>query len=296
MRLALRVPVLCGSLCLILVPCCSHGTFDRHHGKLLAELLSLSEEARTQLSAKVPASINIPGELDELYQKAQKAVGTKRDKAAIVSLNEFLFRKSGFSREVDDPDVRFMLLPYVIEKKRGSCLGLASLYLAISRRLNLPVKSVLVPGHIFLRLDADDGYTNIELLRQGEAMWDDWYRKKWMVPKHATSYMRGLSDREFLAVLRFNLGNEYRTQGDLVHALKKYTRAAQDFPDLAEAHASMGLVYQMQGFFHKAHDSYNKARKLQADLPGLEKNMAELDRQMKSAGLENFSLHQHKRQ
>lgn len=243
-------------------------------------LFALSDEARIELSAKVPPSETASEEFEELLKLSCEAMGSKRGMDAAKVLNQVLFDQKGFQREIDNPDVQFMLLPYVLRKKRGSCLGLASLYLVLAHRLDLPVRGVLVPGHVFVRLDYKGTHANIELFHQGEFMPDDWYRKKWAAPEHASEYMKDLSDGEFLAVLRFNMGNEYRKQGKLLQAFQKYSRAAMDFPDFAEAHASMGLVYQMQGKLSQAQNAYDLAKKLQADLPGLKKNIAELKRQM----------------
>ncbi|HUU00976.1 MAG TPA: transglutaminase family protein [Myxococcota bacterium] len=250
---------------------------------LAASWMLMSDEARAQLGAAVPAAAEVAGELARLSEAAQRAVGAKRGQAAVAALNDFLFVESGFKREVDDPDLRFMLLPYVVEKKRGSCLGLAGLYLALARKLDLPVSGVLVPGHFFLRLGAGQGHVNIELLRRGERMPDDWYRKKWKVPQKAKAFMRALTESETLAVVRFNLGNEYRTRGKYEQALLQYRQAVSDFPDFAEAYADMGLTYQLRRDYILAQKAYQRAAQLQPTLPGLEKNLAELRRQMQAA-------------
>ncbi len=245
---------------------------------LTRALLKLSDEASTRLSANAPRADTM-ARLHTLCVEAQKAVGHSRGEAAVDRLNEFLFKKSGFRREVDDPDIRFMLLPYVVRHRQGSCLGLASLYVVLARALDMPIRPVLVPGHIFVRLAKKHSHVNIELFHQGEFMPDDWYRKKWRVPNHVSSYMRELTDEQFVSVLLFNLGNEYRTRGLLDQALEKYSAASEGFSDFAEAHASMGLVYQMQGKLQKAMDSYLRAKHIQPGLEGLDGNMRKLKRQ-----------------
>jgi regulator of sirC expression with transglutaminase-like and TPR domain len=71
-------------------------------------------------------------------------------------VNQVLFEQLGFVREVDDEDLRFQRLAAVLTSKRGSCLGLGALYLALGERLGarygFSVEGVLVPGHFFVRM------------------------------------------------------------------------------------------------------------------------------------------------
>lgn len=249
---------------------------------LAAQLMLLSDEARIQLGAATPAATEVAGELAKLVKAARRAVGAKKGETAVAALCEFVFVESGFKREVEDPDPRFMLLPYVIEKRHGSCLGLAGLYLVLARKLGIPVSGVLVPGHFFVRYKAGKEHVNIELLRGGERMPDDWYRKKWKVPEKAEAYMCALTDRETLSVVRFNLGNEYRKRGNYEQALAQYKRAAADFPAFAEVHADMGLIYQIRRDFGHALQAYQRALRLQPTLPGLEKNLSVLRQKMQA--------------
>ncbi len=276
------VLLLAGLLPALLGAC--HSSDDRAalQGDLAAQLMILSDEARSQLGAATPVATEVASELTKLVKAARRAVGAKKGEAAVAALSEFVFVESGFKREVEDPNPRFMLLPYVIEKRHGSCLGLAGLYLVLARKLELPISGVLVPGHFYVRYIAGQEHVNIELLRGGEHMPDDWYRKKWKVPEKVKAYMRALTDRETLSVVRFNLGNEYRKRGNYEQALAQYKQAAADFPDFAEVHADMGLIYQIKRDFGHALEAYQRALKLQPTLPGLEKNLFVLRQKMQA--------------
>ena len=205
-----------------------------------------------------------------------------------------LFARGSFRREIDDQQPRFMLLPGVLRERRGTCVGLGSLYLALAEAAGVPAHGVLVPGHFFVRVrDGAGPVANVELLRQGEPMPDGWYRSKYSVPQRSVSkgavgpsdrepsdlepYLRPLTIAEVTAVLRFNLANELRERGQPQEALARYRRAAADFPTFAEAHASIGLVEHMLGRLDEARQAYGTARQLQPALPGLERNLAVLD-------------------
>ncbi|MBW1873362.1 MAG: tetratricopeptide repeat protein, partial [Deltaproteobacteria bacterium] len=130
--------------------------------------------------------------------------------------------------------------------------------------------------HFFLRLEKTGGYTNIELLRKGEQMPDEWYRQKWQVPKKSGAYLRTLSDSETEAVFLFNLGNVYRLRRMTAKAIRRYRKVTDLFEEFAEAHANLGLVYQTVADYRQAELAYQKAAELYPNLPGLVDNLAAL--------------------
>jgi regulator of sirC expression with transglutaminase-like and TPR domain len=245
-------------------------------GSLERELSAVSEQARRELGANVPSAESMKEDLEGILELAKERVGAKTGDAAVEALNHLVFEELGFQREIEDDSIGFMLLPYVVKHKKGSCLGLAGLYLVMAERLGLDVRGVLAPRHFFLR----HGRRNIELLRKGEAMPDEWYQKTWPVPEKATAYMRPLGGKELLAVFSFNLANAYRMEGDYHRACRIYEGVIESFPDFAEAHANLGLVLQLQKDYDNAMHSYLQAKALQPDLPGLAGNIQALKTDM----------------
>jgi hypothetical protein len=196
----------------------------------------------------------------------------------IEDLNAVVFGELGFEREIESVDIRFFRLPSVIADRRGNCLGLGDLYLALAERLRLPLDGILVPGHFFVRRSGSVP-RNVELLRLGEAMPDAWYRAKygpWPAENEdgSSPYFRPLTVGEIVAVHWFNAGNNLRAARDLVGAERAYARAAAEFPEFAEAQASLGAVRQLKGALAIAATAYEAAARARRDLPGLEQNMA----------------------
>jgi regulator of sirC expression with transglutaminase-like and TPR domain len=195
--------------------------------------------------------------------------------AAIVHV---LFDKLGFAREVESTDLRFVFLPSVIRERRGSCVGLGTLYLALGEALGFTAHGVLMPGHLYVRQQGPGAPRNVELLRRGEAMSDGWYRERFPVPNGTGDYYgRPLSTEQVLGLLEYNVGNERRRQERYLEAEAAYTRAVRRFPTFAEAHASLGAMQHLLGKLPRAAESYRTAHQLNSKLPGLDANIAMLD-------------------
>ena len=132
-------------------------------------------------AAEIGAS---PSALAEAWKEIERIAGRvderhRRTGAPLIDdLTGVVFDDLKLVREIDDDDPRFFLLPSVLEERRGSCLGLGALYLMVAERIGLPLDGVRVPGHFFVRTRGPSP-RNIELLRRGETMPDDWYRQKY---------------------------------------------------------------------------------------------------------------------
>jgi regulator of sirC expression with transglutaminase-like and TPR domain len=260
----------------ILVPAC------RREGPPAPALGAIFEVALESGALGSEAARFTRAELQRMAAPAPAALGRGESSAQV--LRRVLFEEGRLVREIDSQEPRFMLLPGVLHERRGTCVGLGTLYLVLAERLGVPAHGVLVPGHFFVRIREGGRLRNVELLRQGEEMPDSWYRGKYAVPEAGGgAYMRELTVTEVAAVLRFNLGNELRERGRVEEALARYRRAAADFPSFAEAHASLGLTLQLLGRLEQARGAYEAAQRLFPSLPGLQKNLAALDEELKIA-------------
>ena len=215
-------------------------------------------------------------ELTQIRRLAESELKRAPPAMAGVVLSELVFERLGFRREVTDKSLSFVLLPGVLSQRRGSCVGLGSLLLALCDGCGVPANGVLMPGHFYVRLV--NGARNVELLRQGEAMPDAWYRERFPIRSSETEeYARPLSRNETLGVVEYDVGNERRRQLRLAEARAAFMRAVRAFPTLAEAHASLGATLQLLGRLDEAADSYERAHALDSELPGVAWNRALLE-------------------
>jgi len=257
----------------------------RPPGPLASALLALAADAGNDPQAVADAWTQLRSLADGAAQHHRRAQGDP-----IADLDAVVFDQQGFAREIADDDPRFFLLPSVIAGRRGTCVGLSALYLALGERLGLGLDGILLPGHFFVRTRAAPP-RNVELLRRGEIMPDAWYRGKygpWPDTEAdgaaPSSYFRPVSISELVGVHWYNAGNHHRRVGDLATAERDYQRAVAAFPTLAEAHASLGSLRQLRGALSDAEAAYREAERLRPDLPGLDQNRRLLEQERRRAG------------
>jgi tetratricopeptide (TPR) repeat protein len=222
-------------------------------------------------------------ELARLADEAETELlrAPRRSPAAVIS--QLLFERWGFVREVADTNLGFVFLPQVLERRRGSCVGLGTLFLSLADALGQAAAGVVLPGHFYVRMQEQGRPRNVELLRSGEAMPDTWYEERYPVPGgSAPEYARPLRPAEVLGVVDYNVGNERKRQLRLPEARTAFARAVVGFPELSEAHASLASVEQLLGNLEAAAASYQRARAVNPHLPGVEQNLALLAAELAS--------------
>jgi regulator of sirC expression with transglutaminase-like and TPR domain len=271
-------------LCLACVGCRSPArSIEESDPPLTRALLGIAKQAaqhRLVYKRQLPDRSETRRRLAEVVARARSRLARAGDHP-VETLNRLIFDELGFHREVDDTSVRWMLLPAVLAEKRGSCLGLAGLYLSLSEHLDLPIRGVLVPDHFFVRHERGEKRRDLELLKRGKQMPRSWYLRKYRVPEDNPLYLRSLKARESLAVFRFNLANALREKGRHPQALALYKEVVAILPDFAEAQANLGLTYHRLGRLPRAERAYLRARAANEGLPGLQRNLDALRKQQR---------------
>ncbi len=182
---------------------------------------------------------------------------------AISELNKYLFREHKFRAVSKATDPNDLFLHKVLERKRGYCLSLSVLYLAMGERLGLPLYGVVVPGHFFVRYDDGSVRFNIETTNGGGTAKDEHYIENYSVPPAIDGiYMLNLNKLQTLGCFFNNLGNVYSDMHDTESALMAFARAVEVAPTLAEARTNLGNVYLKLGKLDDAVSEYRAALKI----------------------------------
>lgn len=126
----------------------------------------------------------------------------------------------------------------VLDKRRGTCVSLPVLYLAMGHRLGYPIRAVTVARHVFCRWD--DPVTgerlNIEAAGAGGLVdHPDEYYLSWPTkcdPEDVTQggMLKSLTMREFLALKLASSGDYYWHKGQRPEAQVAYAQAHRLFP------------------------------------------------------------------
>lgn len=241
-------------------------------GPLLRELLAMPAEWHEPAPSPDSSLAALDALADEVREQSARPGATRR-----AALREVVFQRHGFAREVSDTSLRFVLLPSVLEQRRGSCVGLGSLYLALAERLGWRMVGTMVPGHFFVRLYEQSAWHDLELLHAGAEEPDAWYARRFPLPAGgAHEYARALDPLEVAAVVEYDVGNERRRQSRWLDAQHAYDVARRHFPDFAEAHASFGALAQLRGALAEASSAYAAARRANPNLSGVAQNIAVL--------------------
>lgn len=141
------------------------------HGQLPQTLLWRQLHAKLDLLA-LCAQAPVKG---KIFQSV-----AQRDKALIESLNHVVFIEQGFAfpsmldhqAQID----QYTSLPSLLSSKKGVCLGVSILYLALAQRLGLELSLITPPGHIYLRYESPAFCRNIETTAGGMHLRDELYR------------------------------------------------------------------------------------------------------------------------
>ena len=194
---------------------------------------------------------------------------------AIPIINDYLFNELGFQTISHANDPNDLFLHSVMDGRRGYCLSLSVLYLALGERLGLKLYGVVVPGHFFVRYESGRIRFNIETTSGGTNPPDEHYIEKFGVPDddRGTIYMQNLTKRQTLGCFFNNLGNVYSDIGDIDTAQIALERAVTINPTLSESHANLGNIYLDKDRVEDAIRQYRAALQLNPSDPKTHNNL-----------------------
>jgi regulator of sirC expression with transglutaminase-like and TPR domain len=200
------------------------------------------------------------------------------DSARIAVLNAFVFDTLGIVPVTDSATLGESVPSLVIERRRGACVGLVLLYLALGRSLDMPLVPVFLPGHIFVRLENPAaGPRSIETLRGGIARSDSFYRETFSLAKRPWYRMGSAKPEQALAALVFNLGNVHLASGNRTAAKEEFRLVEEALPGFPEALGSQGACAMLDGDSGLARDRFRAALAGDSLSGPAQRNLASLD-------------------
>lgn len=158
------------------------------------------------------------GDLDAMALEVQKMLaGRTSDLDKMLAIKTFLYEPGPwnqyhpFDYDLDDPlgtKPENQLLPTYLRTRKGNCVSMPTLFLALMERIDpdVPLFGVPVPMHLFVRLhDRQTGDVwNVETTNGGHPARNRWYIDRMKIPDQAIesgAYLRDLTKRAFLAEL-----------------------------------------------------------------------------------------------
>ena len=154
---------------------------------------------------------------------------------AVSAISRYLFRVRGFryhSGPADGVDPHNAYLNKALDGRKGFCLSLSVLYLALAERMNLQLRLVEAPKHVFVRYQSKTLRFNIETTAGGTRVADAAYRKKYKVPVQARNYyLRSRKPRMAVAYLLMSHASILYRSGKAAQARKTYLRARSWDPE-----------------------------------------------------------------
>jgi len=161
---------------------------------------------------------------------------------------------------------RACFIHHAIAHGEGNCLTLALMCLILSRRIGLPLRIHLFPGHIYPVIESSGHMLTSDFASQLDlrplSIIEKRFRRSDPAISRCPGYCRPLTDQELfgciLTAWTAVLTAEHRTRS--AYAVARY--AIQLFPDNPDAHFNLGMLAQHIGFPHVARGAFVHAHSL----------------------------------
>lgn len=256
-----RLPLLL-ALCVVPMGCLERPDPASQAAAILNKRPAGFQDRLVALDALASAELGIPGRpalpeslhalaarLRPVLAAAALSPAGNVDSLRVAALNAFLFDSLGLVPLLEDTTLDASLPSRVLAERRGGCLGLSLLCLALAESLDLPLRPVFLPGHVMVRWRSPGpGHSrNIETLRRGLARSDSFYRETFALARRPWYALADARPEQALAALVFNLANFHRSRGDLESARAEYRLAETLLPGYPEALGNLGAALILAG-------------------------------------------------
>lgn len=241
---------------------------------LLATILAAAARGSVDLTGRPADGILVEKEVGRLAGRVSSVMGKNESPRKIISaLNRVVFGEEEFTYDPLAGDPENYLLHRVVARKRGNCLGLTVLYLAVAEKVGVPLHGSYVPSHCFVRYEENGARCNVEMGEKGAEREDAWYARKFDLAE-GRPYLQTLGKREMIGVYLKSLAAAYSKKGMQEEALRLLGVAALYSPGLPDVHFNAGVAYQKMGKTDDAIAHYRRALELDPKLAPARGNLA----------------------
>lgn len=184
-----------------------------------------------------------------------RLTGINNPEEIIRIIGRYVFVDSGFDIDADDPrGIRpeNSFLGQTLTRKKGACLGLSLLYLALAEECELPISGVIAPLHFFVAYVSGGEKINIEPLKRGVRRSDKYYVKRFGIARESIQagvYMKPLTKRSVLGAVLLNAAYFESPLRRREQILKVARTLA---PGIPEIYQTLADTYARQGKYHEA--------------------------------------------
>ena len=199
--------------------------------------------------------------LGEIERMAMRLRGqmphTLRPEERVAALNEFLFDELGYSGNTEAYyDPRNSYLNEVMDRKTGIPITLSVLYMALGRRVGLPLEGVSFPGHFLVRLRLRNGVLVLDPFAGGAPQSASELRERLqrVIPPGALDqvaagelpleqFLEPATNRQIIARVLRNLKGIYRDTDKPQEQLDVLNRMLLVAPEASAELRDRGIVY-----------------------------------------------------
>jgi regulator of sirC expression with transglutaminase-like and TPR domain len=216
--------------------------------------LMIAQDAYPQLEVE-----RYLGELERMAMRLRGRVPQAQGaEERVVALNQFLFEDLGYHGNTESYyDPRNSYLNEVMDRKTGIPITLAVLYMAIGRRIGLPLEGVSFPGHFLVRLRLRAGVLVLDPFAAGAPQSEAELRARLqrVIPEGLSErvpvaelpldqLLEPATNRQILARVLRNLKGIYRETDKPERMLEVLNRMLVVAPDSSAELRDRGIVYQ----------------------------------------------------
>ncbi|HSW55278.1 MAG TPA: transglutaminase family protein [Ignavibacteriaceae bacterium] len=175
--------------------------------------------------------------LDKMAEEIKRMIaGREKDMDKFLAIKMFIYEAGEwnnykpFSYDLDDPlgnILEHQLLSNYIDTRKGNCVSMPTLFLALMERVDPSIQfvGVKVPLHLFCRLrDRQTGDVwNVETTNRGNPARNQWYIENHRISQTALDnklYLSDLTKKEYIGELIGTLISKERRSGSFTKALE----------------------------------------------------------------------------